>query len=158
MTRRWRALTRSDGFCGHQEKSRADVKDGALRSLPERKDKERPATERNYSVATAHFHQRRPHLITIVSLLIGMAITVIAEGAAYGGSGGHSSPVVMDASDSRGSVGFRIIGGSKGVLPISIEAGEVVVEVSINGRGPFRRMFDTGSQNAVTRETAAALD
>ena len=43
------------------------------------------------------------------------------------------------------------------MVPISIEAGAVIVDVSINGRGPFPVMFDTGAQDTLTPETAAAL-
>jgi predicted aspartyl protease len=52
---------------------------------------------------------------------------------------------------------FRIISGSIAVVPVSIEAGAIIVDVSINGRGPFPLMFDTGAQDALTPETAAAL-
>jgi Aspartyl protease len=63
-----------------------------------------------------------------------------------------------NAADGEGSVDFRIVSGSEAVVPVSIEAGEVIVDVTINGRGPFPLMFDTGAQDAVTPETAAALD
>jgi hypothetical protein len=52
---------------------------------------------------------------------------------------------------------FRITSGTQAVIPVSIEAGAVIVEVSINGRGPFPLMFDTGAQDALTPETATAL-
>jgi len=55
------------------------------------------------------------------------------------------------------SADFRIISGSAAVVPVSIEAGAIIVDVSINGRGPFPLMFDTGAQDALTPETAAAL-
>ena len=52
-----------------------------------------------------------------------------------------------------------VLGGAGGakVVPISVEGGEVLVEVTIDGRGPFPMIFDTGSRNAVTPETAAAV-
>jgi hypothetical protein len=37
---------------------------------------------------------------------------------------------------------FRIISGSEAVIPISVEAGEPIVEVTINGRGPFPRPYE----------------
>ncbi len=47
--------------------------------------------------------------------------------------------------------------GTAAVVPISVEGGEVIVDVSIDGRGPFPMMFDTGGHNVVTPETAAAV-
>jgi len=61
------------------------------------------------------------------------------------------------ASEAGSVVDFRIISGSEAVVPVSVEAGAVIVDVTINGRGPFPVMFDTGAQNAVTPEIAAAL-
>ena len=43
------------------------------------------------------------------------------------------------------------------MIPVSIEAGAVIVDVRINGRGPFPLMFDTGAEDTLTPETAAAL-
>jgi hypothetical protein len=40
-------------------------------------------------------------------------------------------------------VGARSPGSSGFVIPISVEGGEVIVDVTINGRGPFPMMFDT---------------
>ncbi len=49
--------------------------------------------------------------------------------------------------------------GSAGnsIVPISVENGQVIVNVTINGQGPFPMMFDTGGVEAVTPETATAL-
>jgi hypothetical protein len=47
--------------------------------------------------------------------------------------------------------------GERGVVPISIENGEVIVDVFIDGKGPFAMMLDTGSMGMVTSETAAVL-
>ena len=62
-----------------------------------------------------------------------------------------------NAAEGEGSADFRIISGSESVVPVSVEAGEVIVDVSINGRGPYPLMFDTGAEDTVTPETAAAL-
>jgi predicted aspartyl protease len=43
------------------------------------------------------------------------------------------------------------------VVPISIENGEIIVHVIVNGPGPFPMIFDTGSPEAVTPETATKL-
>lgn len=43
------------------------------------------------------------------------------------------------------------------VVPISIENGEIIVHVVVNGQGPFPMIFDTGSPEAVTAETATKL-
>jgi hypothetical protein len=42
------------------------------------------------------------------------------------------------------------------VIPISVDNGQVIVSVTINGRGPFPMMFDTGGVEAITPETATA--
>jgi hypothetical protein len=42
-------------------------------------------------------------------------------------------------------------------VPIFLEGGEVIVDVTIDGKGPFPMMFDTGSLGAVTPETAGVL-
>ena len=65
--------------------------------------------------------------------------------------------VPANAAEGEGSADFRIISGSESVVPVSVEAGEVIVDVSINGRGPYPLMFDTGAEDTVTPETAAAL-
>ena len=43
------------------------------------------------------------------------------------------------------------------IVPVSVENGQVIVDVTINGQGPFPMMFDTGGVEAVTPETAASL-
>jgi Aspartyl protease/PDZ domain len=62
-----------------------------------------------------------------------------------------------NAAEPAGSADFQIIAGSEVVVPISIEAGEVIVDVSIDGRGPFPLMFDTGAEDALTPQTVSAL-
>jgi predicted aspartyl protease len=42
-------------------------------------------------------------------------------------------------------------------VPISVESGQVVVNVTINSQGPFPMMIDTGAVVVVTPETASAL-
>ena len=61
------------------------------------------------------------------------------------------------AEAAEGSADSGILSGSESVVPVSVEAGAVIVDVSINGRGPFPMIFDTGAVDAVTPETAAAL-
>jgi Aspartyl protease/PDZ domain len=46
---------------------------------------------------------------------------------------------------------------ARGVVPIFIENGQVIINVMINGQGPFPMMFDTGGVEVVTSETATAL-
>ena len=65
--------------------------------------------------------------------------------------------VLANAAAAEGSADSRIISGSEAIVPVSVEAGEVIVDVSIDGRGPFPLIFDTGAENAVTPEIAAAL-
>jgi hypothetical protein len=65
--------------------------------------------------------------------------------------------VLANGAEAEGSSDSRIIARSESVVPVSVEAGEVIVDVSINGRGPFPLMFDTGAEDAVTPEIAAAL-
>jgi predicted aspartyl protease len=65
--------------------------------------------------------------------------------------------VLANAAEAEGSADSRIISGSEAIVPVSVEAGEVIVDVSLNGRGPFPLIFDTGAEDAVTPEVAAAL-
>jgi hypothetical protein len=65
--------------------------------------------------------------------------------------------VPANAAEVEGSADFRIISGSESVVPVSVEAGEVIVDVSIKGRGPYPVMFDNGAEDTVTPETAAVL-
>jgi hypothetical protein len=51
---------------------------------------------------------------------------------------GELPTVLANAAEAEGSADSRIISGSESVVPVSVEAGEVIVDVSINGRGPFR--------------------
>ena len=67
------------------------------------------------------------------------------------------TPATSVTTPAESSADSRIVAGSEAKAPASIEAGAVVVEVSINGRGPFPLMFDTGAENALTQEAAAAL-
>jgi predicted aspartyl protease len=55
------------------------------------------------------------------------------------------------------SADFRLISGAESVVPFSVEAGTVVIDVRINGRGPFPMIFDTGAEDTLTPEAAAAL-
>jgi Aspartyl protease len=43
------------------------------------------------------------------------------------------------------------------VVPIFIENGQVIINLMINGQGPFPMMFDTGGVVVVTSETATTL-
>ncbi|HJU19224.1 MAG TPA: aspartyl protease family protein [Stellaceae bacterium] len=70
---------------------------------------------------------------------------------------GRPAPELGAPAQTGRSSEFRVISGSEAVVPTSIEAGAVIVNVVVNGRGPFPMMFDTGAQDAVTPETAAAL-
>ena len=45
----------------------------------------------------------------------------------------------------------------KSIVPISVENGLLIVDVLINGQGPFPMIFDTGSTETVTSEAATAL-
>ena len=64
----------------------------------------------------------------------------------------HDASSVLSQSSARPD-GSRI--GT--VVPISVENGQIIVDVTIDGRGPFPMMFDTGGVEAVTPEAAAAL-
>jgi len=64
----------------------------------------------------------------------------------------HDASSVLSQSSARPD-GSRI--GT--VVPIFVENGQVIVDVTINGRGPFPMMLDTGGVETVTPEAAAAL-
>src|SRR5216684_6393598 len=55
------------------------------------------------------------------------------------------------------SADFRLISGAESVVPFSVEAGTAIIDVRINGRGPFPMIFDTGAEDTLTPEAAAAL-
>jgi hypothetical protein len=42
-------------------------------------------------------------------------------------------------------------------VPVSVENGQIIVNMGINGQEPFPMMFDTGGVEAVTPEAATAL-
>jgi hypothetical protein len=67
-------------------------------------------------------------------------------------SGVAGKPVAI-----RGSRDFRAESGSEAIVPISIEAGAVVIEASINGGEPLPLILDFGAQDALTPETVATL-
>ncbi|HWK47358.1 MAG TPA: aspartyl protease family protein [Stellaceae bacterium] len=52
----------------------------------------------------------------------------------------------------------RILIGDHVVVPIAIEAGHVVIGVTIGGVGPLPFIFDTGGRNLATPETARRLN
>jgi hypothetical protein len=52
-------------------------------------------------------------------------------------------PIVLaNAAEAGASADSRIISGSEAIVPVSVEAGEVIVDVSLNGRGPFPLIFE----------------
>jgi hypothetical protein len=81
----------------------------------------------------------------------GALFAIIASGFTRGGAGladpGRPASAERAVSEA----------GSEVVVPVSVEAGEVILDVSINGRGPFPFIFDSGAQDALTPETVAAL-
>jgi hypothetical protein len=85
-----------------------------------------------------------------------MALAIASLGSATAGDLGsgmrnETSPVSSKSEDRLdGSTGSRVI-------PISADNGQVIVDVTINGRGPFPMMFDTGGVEAITPDTATAL-
>jgi molybdate transport system substrate-binding protein len=52
--------------------------------------------------------------------------------------------------------GFRVL-AKPTILPVSVDNGQIIVNVNINGQGPFPMMFDTGSVEAITPNAATAL-
>jgi predicted aspartyl protease len=64
------------------------------------------------------------------------------------GSGGLPGP---------SSAAVRQVSSASDIVPLSVENGQLVVNVIINGQGPFPMMFDTGGVEAITPETASAL-
>lgn len=47
--------------------------------------------------------------------------------------------------------------GYEDAIPVAVEAGEPIIDVLIDGRGPFPMIVDTGAANTLTPETAALL-
>jgi hypothetical protein len=55
------------------------------------------------------------------------------------------------------ALGHPKASAARSVVPIFIENGQVIINVMINGKGPFPMMFDTGGVEVLTSETAIAL-
>ena len=55
------------------------------------------------------------------------------------------------------SAAIRQVRSASDTVSVSVENGALVVNVIINGQGPFPMMFDTGGVEAITPETATAL-
>jgi hypothetical protein len=97
------------------------------------------------------------NLVVSASLIAGV-LSGVTPGEVASADPVGSAPAELKASPGAGGLAdVQSNSVSQAVVPISIEAGEVVVAVSINGRGPFPLIFDTGSQDALTPETVAAL-
>jgi hypothetical protein len=97
------------------------------------------------------------NLVVSASLIAGVLSGVTPGEAASADPVGSAPAELMAPPGARGLADVQSNSVSRAVVPISIEAGEVVVDVSINGRGPFPFIFDTGAQDALTPETVAAL-
>jgi PDZ domain/Aspartyl protease len=97
------------------------------------------------------------NLVVSASLIAGVLSGVTPGEAASADPVGSAPAELMAPPGARGLAEVQSNSVSRAVVPISIEAGEVVVDVSINGRGPFPFIFDTGAQGALTPETVAAL-
>jgi hypothetical protein len=50
------------------------------------------------------------------------------------------------------SAAVRQVRSASGTVPVSLENGQVIVNVIINGQGPFPMMFDTGGVEATARD------
>ena len=88
--------------------------------------------------------------LCIVSMLvIGRMGTASAESS--------RSPQNPTGSADRAMVDFRILSGAEAVIPISVELGQIIVNTTINGHGPFPMMLDTGARNTLTTATIARL-
>ncbi len=61
------------------------------------------------------------------------------------------------ATNAQSSKDFQIFAGSEGVIPVSVEAGEPIIDVVIDGRGPFPMTIGTGTEDTLAPEAAALL-
>ncbi len=68
-----------------------------------------------------------------------------------------SDELASTAANAQSSNDFQITAGSEGVIPVSVEAGEPIIDVVIDGRGPFPMTLDTGTEDTLTPEAAALL-
>jgi hypothetical protein len=85
---------------------------------------------------------------------LGMVLTFGLSGAALSRDAGPGR--LSDAPSGSSQVSGHPHAGHT-VMPISVENGQVIINVTINGQGPFPMMFDSGAEEAVTPETASAL-
>lgn len=94
--------------------------------------------------------------ITARIAYLGMFLALVSFGPAS--ARGASTQEHRDPSAGMPQVVTHLNGSAGGtVVPISVENGQVIVNVTINGQGPFPMMFDTGGAEVVTPETATAL-
>ena len=97
----------------------------------------------------------RPSQLVGLFAEVWMALAIAPLGLA---TAGDLSPVMRSETSSVLSQNEDRLDGSAGsVIPIIVENGQVIANVTINGRGPFPMMFDTGGVEAITPETATAL-
>lgn len=85
---------------------------------------------------------------------LGTVLTFALSGAAL--SRDANSGRLSDAPSGSSQVSGHPHAGLT-IVPISVENGEVIINVTINGQGPFPMVFDSGAEEAVTPETASAL-
>jgi hypothetical protein len=68
-----------------------------------------------------------------------------------------SSPPAKPAQATESSTDLRRLSRGVAVVPFSLEAGEIILNVRINGLGPFPMLVDSGAPNSLTPEAAALL-
>jgi hypothetical protein len=86
----------------------------------------------------------------ILSILAGLIMCCAPGCASHREATVKSAEAKLIVPEAGNSPDFRTITGSEAVIPISVEAGEPVIEVNLNGLGPFPMIFDTGAQDALT--------
>lgn len=91
--------------------------------------------------------------MALISVFLASAFN-LTRSALSDADGPSASPPKMARADVTDCVGAASSGV---VMPISVEGGFVIVDADINGHGPLPMLFDTGAEDGVTLETAAAL-
>jgi hypothetical protein len=96
--------------------------------------------------------QLRCRLFVSAGLVVASLPTLAADRMASAGA-----PAMHSAELAQTLPNTRIVPGSEARASFLVEAGAIVLDVNINGRGTFPMMFDTGARNSLTPEAAATL-
>jgi hypothetical protein len=86
-----------------------------------------------------------------ITQLVLVCLSTLLAGASLG------QALARDLDPASLIAGRPVRSADNGIVPVSVENGQVIVNAIINDQGPFPMMFDTGGVEAITPDTATAL-